>query len=139
MAGEPGGGGYRLTTTDKPIPPATPVPSVLDQCNDPTSGPAVTPTSIVLACGDANASLTNLDWTTWTSSSATATGQYTHNTCTPDCAQGTFVTSPALVRLAWPIQTGAGRQFASVSYVYVDASAPGGTAGASTVIPTSPG
>jgi hypothetical protein len=139
MATTASGGGYWVTTTDKALAPATPVPSVLNQCNDTTAGPAVTPSTIVLACADGNASLNNLVWTSWTPRFATASGDYTHNTCTPDCAQGTFVTSPALVRLAYPIQTGAGRQFASVSYIYTNPSALGGSSEATTVIPTSPG
>jgi hypothetical protein len=93
----------------------------------------------VLACGDGNARLSDLIWTSWTSSSATATGQYIRNTCVPSCAQGTFVTSSALIRLAYPIQTGVGQQFASVSYIYANASAPGESSGVATVIPTSPG
>jgi len=139
MTGESSGDGYWLTTTDKNLPSAPQVPSVLDECNVPTAGPAVTPASIVLACGDANASLVDLTWSSWTSSSATATGQYTRNTCVPDCARGAFITSQAVVRLAYPIQTGVGPQFASISYLYADASAPSGSSGVAVVIPTSPG
>ncbi len=139
MAGDSSGDGYWLTTTDKALPAPAPVPSVLYECNSPTAGPAEMPATIVLACGDANASLMDLSWSSWTSSSATASGQYTRNTCVPNCALGTFVTSPAMVRLAYPIQTGVGPQFASISYRYADASAPGGSAGATAVIPTSPG
>jgi hypothetical protein len=139
MAGDSSGDGYWLTTTDKALPSAPPVPSVLNECNVPTAGPAVTPVAIVLACGDANASLVDLTWSSWTSSSATATGKYTRNTCVPNCALGTFVTSQAVIRLAYPIETGVGPEFASVSYLYADASAPGGSSGATVVIPTSPG
>jgi hypothetical protein len=139
MAGDSSGDGYWLTTTEKALPSASPVPSVLNECNIPTAGPAVTPATIVLACGDANASLVDLTWSSWTSLSATATGRFTRNTCVPNCALGTFVTTQAVVRLAYPIETGVGPQFASVSYLYVDASAPGGSSGATVVIPTSPG
>jgi hypothetical protein len=139
MAGDSSGDGYWLTTTDKALPSAPPVPSVLNECNVPTAGPAVTPVAIVLACGDANASLVDLTWSSRTSSSATATGKYTRNTCVPNCALGTFVTSQAVIRLAYPIETGVGPEFASVSYLYADASAPGGSSGATVVIPTSPG
>jgi len=139
LAAMASGGGYWLTTTDKALPPATPAPSVLNECNVPTAERGVRPTTIVLACGDGNALLSDLIWTSWTSSSATATGQYVRNTCIPSCAQGTFVMSAALIRLAYPIQTGVGPQFASVSYVYENPSAPGGYSGVATVIPTSPG
>ncbi|HXW82382.1 MAG TPA: hypothetical protein VEJ84_22990, partial [Acidimicrobiales bacterium] len=138
MAGTPGGGGYWLTTTDKTLPPSTPVPSVLAQCNVPGTGPAIEPSNIILACADGNASLTNLSWSTWTPASATAVGDYTHNTCTPDCAAGTFVSAPATVRLAYPVRTGAGQEFAAVSYTYANSSALGGTSTVTRVMPTSP-
>ena len=87
MAADSMGHGYWLTTTDESLPPAPPVPSVLNECNVPTAGGAVMPAVIVLACADANDSLVDLTWSAWTSSSATATGQYTRNTCVPDCAR----------------------------------------------------
>ena len=92
MAPSPSGHGYWLTTTDKALPTPLSVPTVLNECNVPTAGAAVMPTTIVLACADANASLVDLTWSAWTQGSATATGQYTRNTCVPDCAEGTFVT-----------------------------------------------
>jgi hypothetical protein len=115
------------------------VPSVLDQCEEPATGPSVKPTTIVLACGDGNALLTHLTWSSWTPTTATGSGDYTHNTCTPDCADGTFVSSPAGVRLAYPVETSAGREFATISYTYPDSSAPGGSFTDTTVVPTSPG
>ena len=139
MARTADGGGYWLTTTGKSLPPPTPVPSVIDQCNDPTAGPAVTPGAILLACADGNARLTNLAWSSWTQSVATASGVYTHNLCVPNCAQGTFVSGPATVRLRYPVQTSAGQEFASISYTYADSSTPGGPTTASFVLPTSPG
>ena len=83
--------------------------------------------------------LANLAWSSWTQTGATAVGAYTHNLCVPDCAQGTFVSTSATVQLGYPVQTSAGREFASVSYTYADPSAPGGFSGASFVVPTSPG
>ncbi len=138
MAPAPGGG-YLLTTTDKQLPPATAVPSVMDQCTLSSSPPAVEPGSIVLACGDGNASLTHLSWSSWTATSAAGTGEYTHNTCTPDCAQGSFVSTPASVRLGYPIETSAGREFAQISYTYADPSAPGGYTTDTFVAPTNAG
>ena len=139
MAADSTGHGYWLTTTDKALPTPLSVPTVLNECNVPTAGAAVMPTTIVLACADANASLVDLTWSAWTQGSATATGQYTRNTCVPDCAEGTFVTSRAEVRLAFPIESGVGPQFASLGYLYADPSAPGGSSGRTMVIPTSPG
>ena len=76
MASAPTGSGYWLTTTAKTLPPSSPVPSVLAECNLPTAGPVVQPSAIVLACGDGNASLTYLTWSSWTPTTAAATGYY---------------------------------------------------------------
>jgi len=139
MAVRPDGAGYWLTNTDKALSPPTSVPSVLDQCTNPTSGPAVKPSAIVLACGDGNDSLINLTWSSWTPTTATATGDYTDNTCTPDCANGTFVSAPTTVRLRYPMETSAGREFAQISYTVANSSAPGGLSTVTSVAPTSPG
>ena len=93
----------------------------------------------MLACGDGNASLTNLTWSSWTPTSATATGYYTYNTCTPDCAGGTFVSALASVRFGYPVETSAGREFAMISYTYVNPEAPGGWSTVTGVAPTSAG
>jgi len=126
MAETSDGHGYWLATTDKALPPATPVPSVEAECTQPNSAPSVAPSSIVLACGDGNASLTDLTWSSWTPTGAVATGTYIHNTCDPDCALGTFVSAPASVLLGDPIETSAGREFAMLSYTYPDPEVPGG-------------
>ena len=139
MASTPTGRGYWLTTTDKQLPPPTPVPSVLAQCDYPGAPPAVQPGTIVVACGDGNALLTHLTWSSWTPTTASASGDYTHNTCTPDCAQGTFVSTPASVRLGYPIETSAGREFAMISFTYADPAAPGGSFTGTEVAPTSTG
>ncbi|HVX21419.1 MAG TPA: hypothetical protein VHB02_08725 [Acidimicrobiales bacterium] len=132
VAADPVGAGYWLTTTDRALPPSGPVPSVLATCNLPGSAPAVEPSTIMLACGDGNAYLDHLTWSSWTPSGATGSGTYTHNLCQPDCAQGRFVSAPTTVRLAYPIATGRGREFSQLSYT---------TAGSTrtTAIPTSPG
>ena len=139
MAAAPDGAGYWLATSDKALPPATPVPSVLAMCTEPTTGPSVTPDNIVLACADGNSFLSQLTWTSWTSSSATGSGFYTHNTCTPNCAEGTFVSVPASVRLSYPIETRAGREFVAITYTYANPAAPNGTSTVSTLLETSPG
>ncbi len=126
MAAMPDGGGYWLTTTAKAIPPPTATTSVLAACNQPSAGPSVEPTSIVLACGDGNALLTDLRWSSWTATTAAATGDLTHNTCTPDCARGTFVSTPATVSLGYPVRTLAGVEFSTATYTYAVSTAPGG-------------
>jgi hypothetical protein len=140
MASTSDGDGYWLATTAKELPPPTPVPSVLAQCN--FAGPpppVVEPSSIVLACGDGNASLTHLTWSSWTTTTAAATGDFLLNNCTPDCAGGTFVSNPASVRLGYPVETSDGQEFASVSYTYADPSAPGGSLTYATAVATNPG
>jgi hypothetical protein len=133
------GGGYWLATTVKPLPPATPVPSVLGECNEPAPAPSVKPISIVLACADANASLTHLSWTSWTTTDATATGVFTYNDCIPYCALGKFISVPARVQLSYPIETSAGKEFATISYSYTNPSPPGGVLTFTVVAATSPG
>ena len=133
------GGGYWLATTVKPLPPPTPVPSVLGTCTEPGSAPSAEPTAIVLACADGNASLERLSWSSWTATGATATGVYTYNNCVPFCALGTFVSVPARVELSYPIETWAGKEFATISYSYANPTAPGSVLTFTVVAATSPG
>lgn len=120
------GKGYLLATTGRALAPSGPVPSLLTQCELPGSPPTVRPSFVELACGDGNAFLQDLSWSTWTATGASGSGTFTHNTCTPDCADGTFVSVPATVTLAYPTQTSAGLEFASVRYTFPDPTAPGG-------------
>jgi hypothetical protein len=81
----------------------------------------VRPASYLLACGDGTSGLAKLKWVSWTSGVATATGNFSLDTCTPNCAQGKFITSPVLVVL-WqptpvPHQHGQ-RQFMKMTIIY---------------------
>ena len=87
MATTSDGNGYWLATTDKSV-PFSAVPTVPYDCNQPTDPLAVEPSYISLACADGNASLIDLNWSSWTASGALASGAYTHNLCQPDCARG---------------------------------------------------
>lgn len=54
-------------------------------------GPLVSePSSLVIACADANFRLADLRWHAWGSRTATATGNAVVNDCTPNCAAGRF-------------------------------------------------
>lgn len=65
------------------------------------SGKAVVrPRSFLLACADANANLTKLQWTSWRPGLASAKGDLTINACIPSCAEGTFYTD-RVVLMAW--------------------------------------
>jgi hypothetical protein len=81
----------------------------------------VRPKSYLLACGDGSSGLTKLHWVSWAAGTATATGDFSFNTCTPNCAQGKYITSPVLVVLwqptAVPHQTGE-RQFMKMTIIY---------------------
>ena len=139
MASSASGGGYWLATTGKALPPATPVPSVLPSCNLPGTPPSVRPSEIILNCGDGYRFLSHLVWSSWTASTATATGVYTYNTCHPSCAAGTFVSRSASVRLDYPVRTGAGVEFGGISFTYPSPSAPGGYYTETRPAPTSRG
>jgi len=138
VAGTPGGGGYWLVTTDRAMPYPATAPRVLAQCNEDQTDPAFQPKEIVLACGDGNAWLDQLVWSSWTSAGALGRGRYVHNTCDPDCAEGTFVSTPATVALAYPVDTSAGEEFAGLSYAAADPSARSGHTSYAEVAPTSP-
>jgi hypothetical protein len=60
------------------------------------------PSSLILTCADANDALTALHWASWAGSQAFGTGTEKVNTCTPDCADGKFVSYPALITLWRP-------------------------------------
>jgi hypothetical protein len=61
------------------------------------TGPLYRPDEVVIACGDGNARIKRLQWTTWSVTSATGTGVWEQNDCRPDCARGRF--HPYAVRL----------------------------------------
>ena len=48
----------------------------------------VRPSSVILACADANASFTHLHWSSFGGATAHATGDYAYNDCTPTCVAG---------------------------------------------------
>ena len=60
------------------------------------------PSSFILTCADANDALTALHWVSWANNQAFGTGTEKVNTCTPDCADGKFVSYPALITLWRP-------------------------------------
>jgi len=71
---------------------------------------AVKPKSLVLACADAGEVGVDLEWRTWGSGQAFATGVYTWHVCTPSCvasnkwekASATFaLEQPALTKDGW--------------------------------------
>jgi hypothetical protein len=59
------------------------------------------PSSFVLTCADAGDVLTALHWVSW-ASQAFGTGTEMIKTCTPNCAEGGFVSYPTLIALWRP-------------------------------------
>lgn len=95
------------TSAPQATPPGSPVPAsapAASPASTDTSSPASTDTSIevyadctspsfepkgiTVTCADAGWVLEDLAWTSWTSTSATATGTLAYNDCTPSCAMG---------------------------------------------------
>jgi hypothetical protein len=140
MATTSDGNGYWVATTDKSVPNSA-VPTVPYDCNEPTDPLAVEPSTISLACADGNSSLINLTWSSWTHTGALASGDYTYNVCTPDCASALshFDTYPAAVWLGYPVETSVGVEFSTVRYTYADPSAPGGWTTRIELLEVSPG
>jgi hypothetical protein len=60
------------------------------------------PSSFILTCADANDALTALHWVSWANNFAFGLGTEKVNTCRPDCADGKFVSYPALITLWRP-------------------------------------
>ena len=54
----------------------------------------VRPAAIILACADANRSLTHLHWSSFGGTTARGSGRYEVNDCTPNCAAGRFHSYP---------------------------------------------
>ena len=111
------------TTTTLPGPTATTAPTTSipvvqpkflecvyepPQSSPPPNGPpTVRPSFIALPCGVEFATengylIKGLSWTSWGPTSATATGIYQVNSCTPDCADSNYLTYPVDVTLTVP-------------------------------------
>lgn len=74
------------------------------------TSPSFEPTDIIVTCADAGWVLEHLVWTSWTSTTATATGTLVYKVCTPSCAQGHFQQVPgARVLLSDPRQSAGGQ------------------------------
>jgi hypothetical protein len=63
---------------------------------------AYKPRSLSLSCGDANNTLRQLTWSSWTSTKATGKGINDVNPCTPNCASSRTKPYPATVTLSHP-------------------------------------
>ncbi|MER6999865.1 hypothetical protein [Streptomyces sp. NPDC000410] len=66
------------------------------------SKPQVRPSEFLIACGDGNSGLTEVEWTHWGSKFAVGRGLNFVNDCRPYCAAGTFHSYPVNITLARP-------------------------------------
>ncbi|MEW2416573.1 hypothetical protein AB0953_23005 [Streptomyces sp. NPDC046866] len=94
---------------------------------DCSGGAQVRPGEYLIACGDGNNRLVGLDWKSWGTRTATATGTDLVNDCLPYCAAGKFRPYPVQVTLsrpaAWPARPGTHR-YTSLRLVYPDTAPP---------------
>jgi hypothetical protein len=58
--------------------------------------------------GDSTAYLSDMTWSTWTTSEAAGTGTYKLNACTPNCATGGFYSVPVVVTFSKPVKACSG-------------------------------
>jgi hypothetical protein len=63
----------------------------------------IRPGEYILPCGDGTAYLDHLNWAAWGSSSALASGTYTFDDCTPNCASG-HGHSFGVLAVLWDVQ-----------------------------------
>jgi hypothetical protein len=90
----------------------------------------IRPASVILFCGDANAALTRLHWTSFGGATAAASGQYTANDCKPDCAAGHVHSYPATAVFSKPKRCPDGHRDYRVAVVsFSSATRPAGAAG----------
>lgn len=108
------GGGVASAAARSGVTSAT--PSVLT-----CAGKAVhEPSSLVLYCADAGASLIKIKWTSWTSSRASAKATYRANNCKPNCAAGKFYDYSATFTLTKPKRVKKfGLVFTELTVVYI--------------------
>jgi hypothetical protein len=89
MAVDPDGGGYWLL-------PITTLPTA-------TLGTwtGIEPSSMQFS-GDSGNIVSHIDWSSWSTSSATGVGSWGYNDCVPDCAGGMVTDYPAMITLSRP-------------------------------------
>jgi hypothetical protein len=69
---------------------------------------------------DGSGVIRDLQWTSWTSTSATATGTAWVNNCLPNCATGTVIAYPATVTLDQPVSYGGQLYFNRLTTYFPD-------------------
>jgi hypothetical protein len=80
---------------------SSPLPEV-ESCVNTPGAVKLRPTLIGFGCAGLNTTVTALSWSSWTSAIAIGTGTFNQDTCTPDCADGSYNTHPVNVLLTDP-------------------------------------
>lgn len=92
-------------------------------CNPQTNSPVSHPSGITIACADGGVNVTKINWTSWSQTEATGTGDLQVNTCMPDCASGAIDSYPeARVGLTHPVTSGGVLIFSCVTITSPSAS-----------------
>ena len=90
---------------------------------DCAGAPVVKPASVTLACADAGITADKLQWTGWGSTFAAAVGTASVNTCTPNCAAGTFKSYRIVLIATGSQHCSNGQQaYAKVTYAFIGVS-----------------
>ena len=66
----------------------------------PAHGGTVKPSSIMIACADANYWISHLKWKGWGNATTMSAGEVHYNDCTPYCAAGHFHVIPGVATLS---------------------------------------
>jgi hypothetical protein len=84
----------------------------------------VRPASITLTCGDGQAGVENMTWTTWSASTATGKGDYFEDPCVPNCADGGRETYPVQVMLSGVKTSPDGTYFSELTITWWEGNVP---------------
>ncbi|WP_433527273.1 hypothetical protein ACQPZ2_21975 [Nocardia pseudovaccinii] len=89
-------------------------PALVSDCGGPH---AVEPPSLTLTCADGNNMIIDITWQLWSGAHAVGYGTQHRNDCTPSCAAGRFIDSPAVLMLddPRPFADAPGNYFARVT------------------------
>lgn len=110
--------------SDQLGPPASgPVPGVVE-CAVSYDTLYVRPASITLTCGDGQAGVENMTWTTWSASTATGKGDYFEDPCVPNCADGGRETYPVQVMLSGVKTSPDGTYFSELTITWWEGNVP---------------
>ena len=66
------------------------------------ASPELRPKMVTFSCADDNLYFSVAHWSVWTNTAAVGTGRFTYNTCTPNCAGGTFISASATIGASVP-------------------------------------